>query len=834
MGLSLLGPLQHTAISPRLTISALGAVLLFGLPASVPTVQAKVPNTVPDVGTVAVTALAGQPAKSAKHKSSQANPIRYMHPDALAAAKQAAAGAQPQAGAATTSSPATASLFNGLNQPGLSASDEGNGATPPDSTGAIGPNNYIEMVNQLVGVYDRNLTKISSSDLGSFVGVPSGVTSTDPQVQWDPQSNRWLYAEIGFASGNNYIVFGWTKTSDPTDLANGWCHYGIFTGHNIEDYPKLGHDAHFLIIGTNVYDDGTNFPFITADVWAIPKPAANDSTCSSPVSATHFADATHLLKNTDGTLAFTPIPANATDAVTNDYIFGAHDSTLAPQSKVMVWHMQANPAPVLVADGDVSVGSFATPASAPQPGTTYQLDTLDGRLTQVVAHFDPVAGAEAFWTQHTIAGPGKRSVVQWYELAPSLASPIVQQGTVSSNTDFIWNAAISPSINGSDAAIFYNRGSASQLSLIGAQSRTKTTPAGQMDPGEVVLGTSQAANQENAFQGNCTSNPCRWGDYSGATPDPNNAGVVWGTNQIDGPAFLGFAQWTTQNFAISTGAPAGPGFNLAATPASQTVVAGGSTTYTVTIADTGGFTGPVAFSSSGLPAGATATFNPASTSGPSSTLGVATSASTPSGTYLLTVTGTSGSMAKTATATLVVQPVPTPDFALGASPSSQTVNQGESGSYTVTVTPSGGFTGSVTLSASGLPSGAGATFGTNPTSSSSSLTVTTGATTPAGTYAITVTGTSGSLSHSTSVSLTVQIPPDFTLSASPSRQSVVQGNGIGYNLNVTPGSTFTGSVTLSASGLPAGATASFGTNPTSATSAMWVSTTTTTAVGNYT
>ncbi len=348
-----------------------------------------------------------------------------MHPDELRTAKVKAAAAPPTAPSqpATSTAPAAAALFNGLNQPGLAAADEGSGATPPDSTGAIGPTRYVELVNQMIGVYDRsNLSLLSRTDLASFVGVPAGVASTDPQIQWDPQANRWLYAEIGFATGNNYLVFGWTKTADPSDLAGGWCHYGIATGHNIEDYPKLGHDAHFLIVGSNVYDDGTGFPFITANIWAIPKPAANDSTCSSAVTATYFADATHLLKNTDGTLAFTPVPANAADNVTNDYIFGAHDPTLGPQSKVMVWHMTSQPNPVLVADGDISVGTFAIPASVPQPGTSYQVDSLDGRLTQAVAHFDPRVGAEAFWTQHTIAGSGGRSLVRWYEFAPSLTS----------------------------------------------------------------------------------------------------------------------------------------------------------------------------------------------------------------------------------------------------------------------------------------------------------------------------------------------------------------------------------------------------------------------------
>ena len=70
-----------------------------------------------------------------------------------------------------------------------------------------------------------------------------------------------------------------------------------------------------MTFGSNVYDDSkSGFPFVTANIWAISKPAASDSTCSSGVSATYFADATHLLKNSDGTLAFTPVPANTADA----------------------------------------------------------------------------------------------------------------------------------------------------------------------------------------------------------------------------------------------------------------------------------------------------------------------------------------------------------------------------------------------------------------------------------------------------------------------------------------------------------------------------------------
>src|SRR6185312_9197590 len=99
-----------------------------------------------------------------------------------------------------------------------------------------------------------------------------------------------------------------------------------------------------------------------------------------------------------------------------------------------------------------------------------------------------------------------------------------------------------------------------------------------------------------------------------------------------------------------------------------------------------------------------------------------------------------------------------PNFTLSASPASLSVTQGTSGSSTITITPSGGFTGSVTLSASGLPAGVTAGFGTNPATSSSVLTLTASSTATTGTSTVTITGTSGTLTHTTTISLTVSAP----------------------------------------------------------------------------
>lgn len=97
----------------------------------------------------------------------------------------------------------------------------------------------------------------------------------------------------------------------------------------------------------------------------------------------------------------------------------------------------------------------------------------------------------------------------------------------------------------------------------------------------------------------------------------------------------------------------------------------------------------------------------------------------------------------------------TPNFSLSASPASLTVQQGTSGSSTITVTKTGGFTGSVTLSNSALPSGVTATYGTNPTTSTSTITFTASSTATTGTSTITITGTSGTLTHTTTISLTI-------------------------------------------------------------------------------
>lgn len=181
---------------------------------------------------------------------------------------------------------------------------------------------------------------------------------------------------------------------------------------------------------------------------------------------------------------------------------------------------------------------------------------------------------------------------------------------------------------------------------------------------------------------------------------------------------------------------------------------------------------------------------------------------------------------------------PSPDFSISATPSSQTVAQGNNNTtYTTTIGALNGFTDTVNLSVSGLPAGATASIipasAVNP--KTWALRVATTSTTSAGTYTLTITGTSGTLSHSTTVTLIVQGPPDFSISASPSSQTVTPGNNTTYATSISATNGFASTVNLTVSGLPPGATASM--SPASVvgsgSSTLTISTATSTPMGTY-
>ncbi len=269
----------------------------------------------------------------------------------------------------------------------------------------------------------------------------------------------------------------------------------------------------------------------------------------------------------------------------------------------------------------------------------------------------------------------------------------------------------------------------------------------------------------------------------------------------------GLIHSTTVNLTVISQA----GFSVSATPASRSVPPGGTTTYSVNVAKTGNFSGLVALGVGGLPSGATSSFSPPFVFGSgASTLAISTSLTIVEGSYPLRITGTSGPVVQSAFVTLVV--TSGSDFLLSAAPGSRTVRPGGVADYTVSVTGSGPFNGTVGFQAAGLPAGSFASF-SPPTvtgSGSSQMRVVTTSSTPTGgPHWLTITGTSEAQSHTASVSLLVSEAAAFSMTVSPPSQTVLSTGSATYVVTVLAPASFQGTITFEVVGQPANSVATF-------------------------
>ena len=493
------------------------------------------------------------------------------------------------------------------------------GPTPPDTTGAIGPDRYVETVNTAYAIYDRTGSLLNSGTLDALTGIstgPFGYALSDPQVMWDAKTQRFYYSAVYYDSlffSDNGIAVGWSTTSTPSS-ASDFCQYVISFGSELPDYPKLGDSSDFLLYGYNEFGsfastyDGSGFAVLNK-----PQPG---SSCepTSDFSVTESG----VLHNANGSTASTPVPANLVDDGTGaGYVVANADlTTVSSANFASVYTVTTNgtdangiPVPRISGPTNVVVPSYSLPANAPQSGSSYLLDTLDGRFEAAVAAIDPGhSGKVAIWTAHSVyGGPGAQE--RWYEIDPAAAS-LLQSGTAGSASLFAWNGAVSPdrSNDGSTAA----HGDSMAMSV--STSSASTYPAIQFlwkhgsDPQTALNNLVQSSGPDVDLS--CGgSAPCRWGDYSGASPDPaatgGSVGRVWLGNQYDlAGGTTSSTAWRTWLFAVSP-APVGspppsPPSITSFTPTS------GPVGTTVTLTGTG-FSGATTVSFNGTPASFTAT-----------------------------------------------------------------------------------------------------------------------------------------------------------------------------------------------------------------------------------
>jgi hypothetical protein len=426
------------------------------------------------------------------------------------------------------------------------------GVSPPDANGAIGPNSYVEIINQNIAIYNRTGGLISTALLTTLTGDFGGFLA-DPMVLWDPHSQRFYY--------NVWDVFdskmdwGFSKDANPTTIPGSWCNYISDFGYDpdidLPDYPKLGQTREFLLIGVNHYTSPNFLHADRTDVLWVNKYMNPDPVTTCPPATRFGAGLFTDLRNEDGTVAFTPVPAIATDTSSTGFVMTASDiecpDICGVGNLITVHSVRPSPGnprvPQLTVTGQsITVPPFEPPPDAPQDNSSDLLDTLDGRLMHAVSGRDPANGNRiAVWLAHSVLG-GAGAQINWYEVnpLPRTSPSLFQSGVITHPSLYLFDPGMSPDracdlagcTHGDSMVLTFNTSSANDFVAIQMVSKI----GGGATSGFVLV------KQSTTFDNDFTCAPvCRWGDYSGATPDPTKkggaTGEVWLTNQwTDGNA----------------------------------------------------------------------------------------------------------------------------------------------------------------------------------------------------------------------------------------------------------------------------------------------------------
>jgi hypothetical protein len=472
---------------------------------------------------------------------------------ARANAKAPGGGGKPGGGSGATVTTYTnvAPSFNGIYQ---------TGGTPPDTTGAAGPDRYIEAINTSYAIYSKTGSSINSGSLASLTGISGGIfgySLSDPQMMWDAATQRFYYTAVFYDAflSNTGLAIGWSKTASPASSSD-FCKYTIGFGPDLPDYPKLGDSQEFLMVGYNLFSDGAS-RYAGSEFTTVNKPGTGTACQPTSEFAVHFSP---TLVNANSSPASTPVPANLVDDsnLAGYVVANADLSTVGSASFASIWSVTTGPpdgngipTPVIKGPVTAAIGSYSMPANAAQSGSSYLLDTLDGRFEAAVAAQDEGRGnVTALWTAHAVRG-GAGAEERWYEINADTGE-LLQSGTVGSSTLYAWNGAISP--DRADGSL----GDSMAMSV--STSSSATFPA-------IQIVWKKGANAQSALKKlvqspaanvdfSCSSTAaCRWGDYSGASPDPAVAGRVWLANQYNLAAGKSSTAWRTWIAAVTPTSP---------------------------------------------------------------------------------------------------------------------------------------------------------------------------------------------------------------------------------------------------------------------------------------
>ncbi|MEZ4360050.1 MAG: proprotein convertase P-domain-containing protein [Kofleriaceae bacterium] len=603
------------------------------LPEGLEIVKADVQDVSPSLAELAKAPI----TEGADERAREANPPRRLTHSGMRGLGAPQTDPVVQAAVGTALIPTTLANFEGMGTglPGFTVQ-----SAPPDTVGDIGTNHYVQVVNSSMTVFNRSggvvLGPVQTRSLWSgFSGACATTNDGDGTVRFDRHANRWIIAQFSVNGGNGpfFQCVAVSTSADPTGTYNRY----QFSYNAFNDYPKMGLWDNAYYFSFNMFPNNT---FGGSKVCAMDRAkmiAGAAATMQCFDTNSNFGGL--LPSDSDGPT----LPA----AGTPNYVvaFGTNE--------LQFWKMKAD---------------FATPANASfvgptlipvaafnplcnggtcvrQPGTAQQLDALSDRLMNRLV-YRKFSTHESLIVSHAVTA-GTGGGVRWYELrSPGTTPTVFQQGTYAPDSAYRFMSSIAMDAAG-NIALGYAISSTSISPGVRYTGRLVTDPLGTMGQGEGTIVAGAGAQ---------TGGLSRFGDYSSLNIDPVDDCTFWFTQEYIGAT--GSFNWRTRvgSFKFpSCGAAPGDDFTLSTTPSAGTVTAGSSTTFTINTSVLSGAAQSINLSVTGLPAGVTASFAPATvTAGGSSTLTVTAAASAAATTAQLTVTGTGTAATHSANIALTV------------------------------------------------------------------------------------------------------------------------------------------------------------------------------------
>ena len=406
---------------------------------------------------------------------------------------------------------------------------------PPDPSGAVGPNNYVQAVNSSYCVYDKlgNSLMANPASLGSLWG--NNVNDGDPIVLYDKYAYRWFVSQ--FNGNNNALLVAISTTPDP--LGTYYRYSFIPAGNDFPDYPKFS-------IWPDGYYLSTNYGTPREVVLERAKMIVGNPAAGMIVK---------VLPNTPNNGFYCPLPADADGQLppygTPCYMFTYVDDSWAgaTQDEIRIFKFTTNwltPAnTTLVVDTSLATIPFNAADfdpnwnDVPQQGTSQKLDGMSGVVT-FRAQFRQWPNYNSVVICHdVIVSTSPYQVgIRWYELHQNPSNgdwSIFQQSTFAPGTDSHWLGSIAMDDNGS-IGMGYAVSSSTMHCALRYTGRVATDPLGQMTVAEQTAVTS---NSSQTFTN-------RFGDYCQTSLDTDGV-TFWHTNEY----FVG-GQPTTRiyNFTI--------------------------------------------------------------------------------------------------------------------------------------------------------------------------------------------------------------------------------------------------------------------------------------------